>query len=121
MKRFLVRIHHSTHPPYRLKLRPGTKVSDVLAYLNLNEDYVLSPISDPSKIFTPEEVLYDLIKNDEKLIARAPVKIDIDKAREEMMKYVELNDDPPSEPVAQGCFCDPHMQDRGLVSKTKVF
>ena len=53
MKRILVRIHHSTHPPYRLKILPGTKVSHVLAYLNLNEDYVLSPTDKPTKILTP--------------------------------------------------------------------
>jgi hypothetical protein len=69
MKRLVVRIHHSTHPPFKLKLRPGTKVSDVLAYLHLCENYVLSPIADPRKQYTSIEVLYDLIKNDEKLIA----------------------------------------------------
>jgi hypothetical protein len=70
VKHVLVRIHHSTYPPYRLKLLPGTKVSDVLAYLNLDGDYVLCPISDPSKTFTPEESLYNLIANDQKLIAK---------------------------------------------------
>jgi hypothetical protein len=69
MKRILVRIHQSTHPPFKLKLRPCTKVSDVLAYLHLCDDYVLCPVADPSKPFTPQEVLYDLIKNDEKLLA----------------------------------------------------
>jgi hypothetical protein len=69
MKRLQVRIHHSTHPPYKLKLRPGTKVSDVLASLHLCDDYLLFPLSDPCKTFTPEEVLSDLIENDVKLIA----------------------------------------------------
>jgi hypothetical protein len=71
MKRLLVRIHHSTHPPFKLKLHPGTKVSDVLAYLNLDEeDYVLSSLDDPQKHYTSTEVLYDLIASDAKLIAK---------------------------------------------------
>ncbi len=70
MKRVLVRIHHSTHPPYRLQLRPGTKVSDVLVYLNLpDEAYVIYQVSDPRKQYTSMEVLYDLIASDVKLIA----------------------------------------------------
>jgi hypothetical protein len=70
MKRILVRIHHSTHPPFKLKLRPCTKVSDVLAYLHLCDDYVLCAVADPAKIFTPQEVLYDLISTDDKFIAK---------------------------------------------------
>jgi hypothetical protein len=42
----------------------------VLAYLSLNEDYVLSLMSDPATTFSPEEVLYSLIANDQKLIAK---------------------------------------------------
>jgi len=70
LKRLLVRIHHSTHPPYKLQILPCTKVSDVLVYLNLNEDYVIYRLSDPSKIYTPAEDLYGLIESDEKLIAK---------------------------------------------------
>ena len=70
MKRCKIRIEHCIYPPCKLQLRPGTKVSDVLAYLGLTEDYVLSPVSDPTKTFTPAEVLYDLIENDQKLIAK---------------------------------------------------
>jgi hypothetical protein len=68
VKRFVVQIDHNSYPPYRLKLRPATKVSDVLTYLGLNEDYVLYPVSNPQKHFTPEKDLYELIENDEKLI-----------------------------------------------------
>jgi hypothetical protein len=70
LKRLQVRIHHSTHPPFKLQLLPGTKVSYLLAYLNLNEDYVLSPTDDPTRTFTPAEVLYDLIESVAKLIAK---------------------------------------------------
>ena len=70
MKRCKIRIEHSTHPPFKLKILPGTKVSDVLAYLNLDEDYVLSSISDPATTFSPQEALYNLIENDQKLVAK---------------------------------------------------
>jgi hypothetical protein len=69
MKRLHVRIHHSSHPPFKLHIRPNTKVSDVLSYLNLTEDYIIFPLSDPQKHLTPEEDLYGQITNDEKLIA----------------------------------------------------
>jgi hypothetical protein len=70
VKHVFVRIEHSNYPPFKLKLRPSTKVSAVLAYLNLDGNYVLCPISDPTKTFTPEENLYDLISPDDKLVAK---------------------------------------------------
>jgi len=69
MKRCKIRIEHSTHPPYRLKLLPATQVSHVLAYMSLNEDYVLSPTDEPTKIFNPEERLFDLISTNDELVA----------------------------------------------------
>lgn len=70
MKRCKIRIEHSTHPPFKLQIRPNTRVSDVLSYLNLTEeDYVLQLLSDPTKTFTSEEDLYEEITNDQKLIA----------------------------------------------------
>jgi hypothetical protein len=70
MKRCKIRIEHSTHPPFKLQLCPNTRVSVVLASLNLCEDYVLSSIADPMKTFSPEEDLYGLIANGDKLIAK---------------------------------------------------
>lgn len=70
MKCLKIRIECSPYPPFKLQIRPGTKCSDVLSYLQLTEDYVLSPLSDPTKTFTPEEGLYDLIENDQKLLVR---------------------------------------------------
>jgi hypothetical protein len=70
MKRCKIRIEHSTHPPFKLQLRPNTRVSFVLASLNLCEDYVLIPSDDPTKTFAPEENLYDLISPDDKLVAK---------------------------------------------------
>jgi hypothetical protein len=71
MKRCKIRIEHSTYPPFKLHIRPNTLVSDVLAYLNLpKEDYIIYPVSDPSKTLIPKDVLYDLIDSDAKLIAR---------------------------------------------------
>jgi hypothetical protein len=55
--------------------------------------------SDPRILIPREVVLFDLLTDCETLIAKVPVKFDPDKAREEMMQYVELNDDPPSEPM----------------------
>jgi hypothetical protein len=65
LKRLQVRIYNSTHPPFKLKILPGTKVSAVLAYLNLDGDYVLYPISDPAKTFSPEEALWPNSKRSE--------------------------------------------------------
>jgi hypothetical protein len=70
MKRLVVRIHHSTHPPFKIKILPNTKVSDVLAYLNLEGDYVLCRASEPNTHFHNEEALYDPLSNDETLIAK---------------------------------------------------
>lgn len=70
MKRCKIRVEHSTSPPFKLQIRPNTLVSDVLAYLHLCEDYMLQPLSDPAKTFIPDEDLYELIENDQKLIAR---------------------------------------------------
>jgi hypothetical protein len=69
VKRLKVRIEHSTYPPFKLQIRPNTRVSAVLASLHLCEDYVLIPADDPTKTFSSQEVLYDLVSNDQKLIA----------------------------------------------------
>jgi hypothetical protein len=63
------------------------------------EDRVLVRKSDPMNYLSAEEDLFALLTDCETLIAKAPVKIDIDKAWGEMMKYAEFNDDPPSEPM----------------------
>ena len=89
MKRLLIRIEGSTHPPFKLKIRPDTTSRDVLSHLKLDEDYVLSPLSDPNKHFSPEEDLHGLLKNDEKLIAR----ISPEAARRDLMMLVEVDDE----------------------------
>jgi hypothetical protein len=48
----------------------------VLAYLSLNEDYVLSPTDEPTKIFTPEERLFDLIPPDANLVAKLSPEVE---------------------------------------------
>jgi hypothetical protein len=45
----------------------------VLAYLNLTDDYVIF-LPYPTKTFTPKEVLFDLIENDEKRSSYYPRK-----------------------------------------------
>ena len=69
MKRCKIRVEHSIYPPCKLKIRPGTTCLDVLSYLGLTKDYILFPLSDPSKTFTPEEELFELIADEAKLIA----------------------------------------------------
>jgi hypothetical protein len=58
VKRLVIRVCGSRHPPYRVKIGPGTKTFDVLSHLKLGEDYIISPLSDPQKQFSPEEELY---------------------------------------------------------------
>jgi hypothetical protein len=70
MRRCEIRVERGIYPPCKLKIRPCTTCLDVLSYLGLTEDYVLTSSDDPTRTFTPDEVLYDLIKNDEKLIAK---------------------------------------------------
>jgi hypothetical protein len=43
--------------------------------------------------------VHALIMDGDRLIARAPVKIDSDKAREDLMSLLKIDDDPPSEPM----------------------
>jgi hypothetical protein len=70
MKCCKIRIEHSIYPPCKLKIRQGTTCLDVLSSLGLTEDYLLSTISDPQKQYTSEEVLYELIESDAKLVAK---------------------------------------------------
>lgn len=88
----------SEREPLILELSPGMTAGDILAEADL-ADFSLVREAEPMKLIPREEVLFDLLTDCETLIAKAPVKIDPDKAREEMMKYVELNDDPSSEPI----------------------
>jgi hypothetical protein len=93
MKRLRILVEGNPKP-YRLQIHPSTKTSDVLAHLKLDEDYDLYLASDPKRHFTSEEVLYDHVNNDEKLIARLHVKIDVEEAWREVMKLVEIADEP---------------------------
>jgi hypothetical protein len=70
MKRCKIRIEHSIYPPCKLKIFPGTTCLDVLSSLGLTEDYLLSTISDPARTLYPGDVLFDLIENGQKLIAK---------------------------------------------------
>jgi hypothetical protein len=66
MKRILVRVLASNRPPHKLQIRPGTKASDVLAYLKLDR-YVLIPAANRT---STKEALKDLIHKGEDLYAR---------------------------------------------------
>ena len=70
MKRILLRIIGSKHPPFRLQLKPGTTISDIRAHLQLDEKYVLAYAFDPTDPFTEDDDVFSLVMDGERLIAR---------------------------------------------------
>ena len=74
MKRLAVVIAGSDKEPLDIILHPGVTAWDILSAADLT-DCVLSPSSDLRKIFAPEEVLYDLVENDQKLIAHLSTEV----------------------------------------------
>ena len=99
MKQLRILIQGSKHPSYKVQIHPLTGTSDILAYLKLDGDFELYLASDSNKHLTSEEPPYDYVRNNQKLIARASVKIDVEEARRELRKLVEVDDDPPPEPI----------------------
>ena len=98
MKVVEINVSGSDREPLILELRPGMTAGELVAEADL-ANYVLVRTSDPMNYLLPQEVLSDLLTDCETLIAKAPPTIDIDTAWEEMRQLVELNDDPPSEPM----------------------
>jgi hypothetical protein len=70
MKRCLLRIIGSKHPPFRLQIRPGTTISDIRAHLQLDETYVLAYAFDPTDPFEEDDDVFSLVMDGERLIAR---------------------------------------------------
>jgi len=68
MKRLLVLVSGNKRP-LKLKLRPGTKTSDILDHLKLDEHYVFSPAADPAKPFAGDADVYSIVTDGDKLIA----------------------------------------------------
>jgi hypothetical protein len=70
MKRVLFRITGTKYPPYRLQIRPGTRISDIRAHLQLDETYVLAYAFDPTDPFEEDDDVFSLVMDGERLIAR---------------------------------------------------
>ena len=70
MKRLLIRVIGSKHPPFRLQLKPGTTISDIRAQLQLDEKYVLAYAFDPTDPFEEDDEVFSLVMDGERLIAR---------------------------------------------------
>ena len=66
MKHIRIRMIGSKGPPHKLQIQPGTRASDVLAYLKL-ERYMLLPAADRTSI---KEALKDLFSADEDVYVR---------------------------------------------------
>jgi hypothetical protein len=93
-----IKVHGAEREPLILELSPGMTAGDLVAEADL-ADYVLVREAEPMKLIPPEVVLFDLLTDCETLIAKAPVKIDSDKAREDLKSLLVVDDDPPSEPI----------------------
>jgi hypothetical protein len=70
MKRLLIQMAGNQGKPFKIKIRPGTKAGDILAHLKLGERYVLSPVSNPTKVFSAEDDVYAQVMDREKLETR---------------------------------------------------
>ena len=93
-----IKVHGAAREPLILELSPVMTAADLLAEADL-AGYALVREAEPMKLIPPEMVLFDLLTDCETLYARAPVKIDSDEAREDLKSLLEVDDDPPSEPM----------------------
>jgi len=99
--------------PFEIEVTPDMSVRDILAKAGL-EDCSLINNSPPHNYFDPMEAIYDQLTNGESLFAQLPddcieadanpiaeaqAKIDSDKALEDLMSLLVIDDDPPSEPI----------------------
>ena len=98
MKVVELKVLESEREPLILELSPGMTARDILAEADL-ADYSLVREAEPSKLIPREEALFGLLTDCETLYARAPIKIDSDEAREDLMSLLVVDDDPPSEPI----------------------
>ena len=93
-----IKVHGAAREPLILELSPVMTAKDILVEADL-ADYSLVREAEPLKLIPPEEVLFDLLTDCETLLAKAPVTIDSDEAREDLMSLLEIADDPPFEPM----------------------
>ena len=76
MKRISIRVIGTKHPPHRLKILPGTTISDIRTYLQLNDKCLLAFAFDPTDSYVEDDDIYSLVMEGERLIASIPQKID---------------------------------------------
>jgi hypothetical protein len=74
MKRLKIRVQGSKRPPFRVKIHPSTTPSDILARLQLDDDYVLTLASTPHRSFAKGDDVYALVSDGGKLIAMTSVQ-----------------------------------------------
>jgi len=74
MKRLIIRVEGSKHPPFKIQIRPVTRVSDIRKHLQLNDDYVLALAATPHRPFAEGDDVYALVMSGSKLIARTSVQ-----------------------------------------------
>jgi hypothetical protein len=74
MKIVKIRVQSSKHLPYKVGLPPGTTVSDIRRYLQLDDDYVLGFVSTPHRTFEGGDDVYALVTNGAELIAMTSVQ-----------------------------------------------
>jgi hypothetical protein len=69
MKRLIIRVPGNQSKPIKLKIRRGTTARDILSHLQLDERYVLSPVSDLTKVFSAGADVYAQVMDRERLAA----------------------------------------------------
>jgi hypothetical protein len=70
MRTVLIRVEGAKHP-IKMQLREGTRVSDILGYLNVPEGYFLALAVEPANPFPHEAEVHSLVNDADHLIVRS--------------------------------------------------
>jgi hypothetical protein len=70
MRTVLIRVEGAKHP-IKMQLREGTRVSDILGYLNVPEGSVLARVDEPTNPFPREAEVHSLVNDADHLIVRS--------------------------------------------------
>jgi len=68
--RAFIKVKNSNQNPYEVYIQPGTTPAQILARLNLDEDYDLYRADDPTTYFSNDDDIYPLVSQDEALLAQ---------------------------------------------------
>jgi hypothetical protein len=71
MRTVLIRVEGVKRPIHKMQLREGTRVSDILGYLNVPEGSVLARAAAPTNPFPHEAEVHALVYDADHLIARS--------------------------------------------------